>query len=54
MNGEYWEPEIETMPREALLRLQTEKLRRTVEISLRSPFYGTLGRIIRSALSGAT
>ena len=40
MNGEYWEPEIETMPREALLRLQAEKLRRTVEISLRSPFYG--------------
>ena len=46
MNGEYWEPEIETMPREELKKLQTEKLRRTIETALNSPFYGQrLGRL---------
>ena len=40
MNGEYWQPELETMPRGELRRLQAAKLRRTVEIALRSPFYG--------------
>ncbi len=34
MNGEYWQPEIETMPREELKKLQTEKLRRTIETAL--------------------
>ena len=28
------------MPREALERLQVEKLRKSIEIALRSPFYG--------------
>ena len=37
---EYWQPELETMPREALERLQVEKLRKSIEIALRSPFYG--------------
>ncbi len=46
MNGEYWQPEIETMPREELKKLQTEKLRRTIETALNSPFYGQrLGRL---------
>ena len=40
MNGEYWQPEIETMPRAELQKLQAEKLRQTVETALRSPFYG--------------
>ena len=41
MNNEYWQPEIETMPREQLQRLQVEKLRKTIEVCLNSPFYGT-------------
>ena len=41
MNGEYWQPEIETMPREKLRELQAEKLRRTIGIALKSPFYGS-------------
>lgn len=46
MNGEYWQPEIETMPREKLRHLQTEKLRRTIETALNSPFYGhRLGKL---------
>ena len=46
MNGEYWQPEIETMPREELKKLQAEKLRRTIETALKSPFYGQrLGRL---------
>ena len=46
MNGEYWQPEIETMPREKLRQLQTEKLRRTIETVLNSPFYGhRLGKL---------
>ena len=40
MNNEYWQPEIETMPREQLQRLQVEKLRKTIEVCLNSPFYG--------------
>ena len=40
MNKEYWQPEIETMPREQLQRLQVEKLRKTIEVCLNSPFYG--------------
>lgn len=46
MNGEYWQPEIETMSREKLRQLQTEKLRRTIETALNSPFYGhRLGKL---------
>lgn len=40
MNSEYWQPEIETMPRQQLERLQVEKLKRTIEVCLKSPFYG--------------
>ena len=40
MNNEYWQPEIETMPREQIQRLQVEKLRKTIEVCLNSPFYG--------------
>ena len=36
---EYWQPELETMPREELQKLQVEKLRRSIEIALKSPFY---------------
>lgn len=40
MDGTYWQPEIETMPRGDLRKLQAEKLRHTIETALRSPFYG--------------
>lgn len=39
MDNEYWQPELETMPREQLRKLQVEKLRRTIEVCLQSPFY---------------
>ena len=35
----YYEPQIETMPREELEKLQTERLRSTIGIALNSPFY---------------
>lgn len=38
-NVEYWQPELETMPRQQLESLQVEKLRRTIGICLQSPFY---------------
>lgn len=38
-NVEYWQPELETMPRQQLEALQVEKLRRTIDICLQSPFY---------------
>lgn len=38
-NVEYWQPELETMPRKQLEALQVEKLRRTIDICLQSPFY---------------
>ncbi|MDR1335575.1 MAG: phenylacetate--CoA ligase [Tannerella sp.] len=37
-----WEEELETMPRGELEKLQTERLRHTVEQAARSPFYGKL------------
>ncbi len=39
MNSEYWQEELETMPREALRELQAERLRKTVRIAAQSPFY---------------
>ena len=39
MNEKYWQPELETMPREQLRELQAKKLRDTLEVCLRSPFY---------------
>ncbi|MCF2564361.1 phenylacetate--CoA ligase [Prevotella brevis] len=38
-NVEYWQPELETMPRQQLEALQVEKLRRTIDLCLQSPFY---------------
>ena len=38
-NVEYWQPGLETMPRQQLEALQVEKLRRTIDICLQSPFY---------------
>ena len=38
--NEYWQPELETMPREQLEELQLKKLKQTIGTCLRSPFYG--------------
>jgi phenylacetate-CoA ligase len=39
---QYWEPTIETLPREELKRLQAERLRKTIDTALKSPHYGKL------------
>ena len=39
MNQEYWQEELETMKRPDLERLQTERLKATVQQALKSPFY---------------
>ncbi len=39
---EYWQEEIETMKRSELGKLQVERLRKTVEIAMNSPFYGKI------------
>ena len=39
-HGEYWQPELETMPRKELERLQVKKLKKTIEIALKSDLYG--------------
>ena len=39
MNQEYWQEELETMKRPDLERLQTERLKETVQQALKSPFY---------------
>ena len=38
-DGEYWQPEIETMPREQLEALQVKKLKESINVVLKSPFY---------------
>ena len=38
-DGEYWQPELETMPREQLEALQVKKLKESIRIALNSPFY---------------
>ena len=38
-DGECWQPELEKMPREELRALQVKKLRETINIALKSPFY---------------
>ena len=38
-DGEYWQPEIETMPREQLEALQVKKLKESINVALKSPFY---------------
>ncbi|MGI6219807.1 MAG: phenylacetate--CoA ligase family protein [Bacteroidaceae bacterium] len=44
MDQEFWQPEIELMPREDLEKLQAQRLRKTIEIAMHSPFYGKLYR----------
>lgn len=39
MNDKYWEPEIETMPREKLRELQLNRLKKTIAIAAHSPYY---------------
>ena len=39
---EYWEPELETLPRNELEQLQTRRLRETVTRALDAPWYGEL------------
>jgi phenylacetate-CoA ligase len=39
MDSEYWQRELETMPRPELEKLQVEKLKRTINIALQSPMY---------------
>ena len=38
-DGECWQPEIEKMPREQLRQLQVEKLKASIAVALKSPFY---------------
>ena len=38
-DGEYWQPEIEKMPREQLEALQVKKLKESIKVALNSPFY---------------
>ena len=38
-DGECWQPEIEKMPREQLEQLQVKKLKDTINVCLKSPFY---------------
>ena len=37
-DGEYWQPELETMPREQLEQLKVKKLKESINIALKSPF----------------
>ena len=39
---QYWEQDVETMPRSGLRRLQTERLNKTLEAAVRTPYYGAL------------
>ena len=39
MNFQYWNPEIEKMPRDQLEKLQLEKLKTEIGFALRTPFY---------------
>jgi len=39
MVSKFWNAEIETMPRKKLEQLQIERLKKTVEIAMGSPFY---------------
>jgi phenylacetate-CoA ligase len=47
MNYQYWQPEIEKMPRKELESLQLQKLKEEIGFALRTPFYtkrlGTVG-----------
>ena len=37
---EYWQPELETMPREELEKLQVKKLKESIRVAMKSEFYG--------------
>ena len=39
MSNEYWQEHLETMPRPELEKLQVEKLKKTINVCLNSPFY---------------
>lgn len=39
MNSQFWNPEIETMPRKQLEKLQVERLKKTIELAMNSSFY---------------
>lgn len=39
---EYWQEELETMKRPDLEKLQVERLKKTVELAMNSPFYGNI------------
>ena len=39
MNTNYWEEEIETMSRENLEQLQIERLKKTIDIASKAPYY---------------
>ncbi len=43
-SNEYWNEEIETMKRPDLEKLQVERLRKTVEIAMNSPYYSQVFR----------
>jgi len=38
----YWEKDVETLPREELYELQKQRLQRTVQNAMRTPFYRRL------------
>ncbi|MBO7740982.1 MAG: hypothetical protein J6S21_00365, partial [Victivallales bacterium] len=40
----YWQPELETMPRQQLEQLQLEKLRASVARAAKSPYYSQVFR----------
>ena len=39
MDQEFWQPDIELMPREELQKLQAGRLRRTIDTAMHSPYY---------------
>jgi phenylacetate-CoA ligase len=39
MTSKYWQEDVETMPRPELEKLQVERLKKTIDIAVHSPFY---------------
>jgi len=50
MNFQYWNPQIEKMPRDELLALQLQKLKTEIGFALRTPFYKK--RLAESGVKG--
>ena len=48
----YWEKELETLDRQALERLQAERLSRTLRQAVRSPYYAAIPRVRNMADTG--